>query len=206
MPSAKSLLPLWRPLTAPIPRHANHQFLRFSTATRLRVPKTPSSTPQDTREAPSPSRVADLAAAEAATDADSAQPPAPKPTLPSQRDTSSTPTTSNSPTVSQAILEATESKKATTMYSPPPKPAPKYLVSRTKTKNLRVYTDFKRGGNLHLTTIQKVTGDLHALKEDITVYLNKKKDDVSINSLTQSVIVKGLHKPEIEEFLVSKGM
>lgn len=68
--------------------------------------------------------------------------------------------------------------------------APKYHVARTTTKNLPIYTDYKRGGNLKLTTIRKITGDLSALKEELKLYLRMKDEDVKINSLTQHVIVK----------------
>lgn len=85
-------------------------------------------------------------------------------------------------------------------------PPPKYHVSRSATKNLPVYTDYKRGGNLHLTTVRKITGDLSALRDELRVYLNKKNEDVKINSLTQHVIVKGHHKSEVQKFLETRGM
>ncbi|KAJ4291075.1 54S ribosomal protein img2, mitochondrial [Kalmusia sp. IMI 367209] len=85
-------------------------------------------------------------------------------------------------------------------------PPPKYHVARSSNKNLPIYTDYKRGGNLHLTTIRKITGDLSALRDELRVFLNKKNEDVKINSLTQHVIIKGHHVPEITEFLRARGM
>jgi len=41
-----------------------------------------------------------------------------------------------------------------------------------------------------LTTIRKITGDLTALRDELRVFLNKKNEDVKINSLTQHVVVK----------------
>ena len=68
-----------------------------------------------------------------------------------------------------------------------------------------VYTDYKRGGNLHTTTIRKVTGDATALRDELRVYLNKMEGEVRVNSLTNHVILKGHHKPEVEEFLRNRG-
>jgi len=59
---------------------------------------------------------------------------------------------------------------------------------------------------LHLTTVRKVTGDLSALRDELRVFLNKKNEDVKINSVTQHVIVKGHHTAEIATFLKARGM
>jgi large subunit ribosomal protein L49 len=85
-------------------------------------------------------------------------------------------------------------------------PPAKYHVARTSSKNYPVYTDYKRGGNLHITTIRKITGDLSALRDELRVFLNKKNEEVRINALTQHVIVKGHHVPQITEFLKARGM
>jgi large subunit ribosomal protein L49 len=85
-------------------------------------------------------------------------------------------------------------------------PPPKYHVARSSSNNLPIYSDFKRGGNLHLTTVRKITGDLSALRDELRVFLNKKNEDVKINSLTQHVIVKGHHVPQVTEFLRARGM
>lgn len=101
-------------------------------------------------------------------------------------------------------------------------PPPKYHVARTSTKNLPIYSDYKRGGNLHLTTIRKITGDLSALRDELRVFLGKKDEEVKINSLTQHVIVKvgplcsapacmlthaqGHHVPQVTDFLRARGM
>lgn len=177
------------------------------------------------------SRAADLAAAEAATDADNPTAPAPKPILPSKTTNSSSPkgtqaaddvepsstpaqasdATTNLKTVRTKTLKTAnkESKPVSpnsiqknTLELPPPR----YHVARSKSRNLPIYTDYKRGGNLHQTTIRKITGDLSALRDELRVFLNKKNEDVKINSLTQHVIVKGHHKPQITDFLVARGM
>ncbi|KAF2685564.1 hypothetical protein K458DRAFT_299527, partial [Lentithecium fluviatile CBS 122367] len=162
-------------------------------------------------EAPSPARAADLAAAEASTDADSAQSPAPKPVLPSKRPQSNRPQKPNP--VQDALSSAFPPKPKKPKKSRTPAgqtqiqlPPPKYHVARSTSKNLPIYTDYKRGGNLHLTTIRKITGDLTALRDELRVFLNKKNEDVKINSLTQHVVIKGHHVPEVTEFLRARGM
>lgn len=173
MPRPQSLVRLLSPLVVsrpPVCQRQQHLF-RFSTA----APSTP-------HEA---LRAADLAAAEAATDADSAQPPAPKPVLPSDRSEVSK---------SKTLKQNSKSNRANASRPPSqPRlnlPPPRYLVSRSTNKNLPVYTDFKRGGNLHLTTVRKVSGDATALRDELRVLLNKKNEDVKINSVTGHVIVK----------------
>ncbi|KAJ4344982.1 54S ribosomal protein img2, mitochondrial, partial [Ascochyta clinopodiicola] len=72
--------------------------------------------------------------------------------------------------------------------------------------NLPIYTDYKRGGNLLLTTVRKVTGDLQALRDELRVWLGKKDQEVTINDLTKHVVVKGHHTERIAEFLKGRGM
>jgi large subunit ribosomal protein L49 len=69
-------------------------------------------------------------------------------------------------------------------------PPPKYHVSKSHSQNYPVYSEFKRGGNLHLTTVRRITGDLSALRDELRVFLNKKDGEVKINQLTSHVIVK----------------
>jgi len=84
-------------------------------------------------------------------------------------------------------------------------PPPRYHVGRTKNKNLPIYTDYKRGGNLHLTTVRRITGDLSQLRDELRVYLNKKEEDAKVNTLTQHVIVKGHHPDMVKNFLEQRG-
>jgi large subunit ribosomal protein L49 len=207
----------------------------------------PPATPTTPQEA---SRAADLAAAEAVTESDSAQPPEPKPELPSHHGKSSSTTKkvddvlpNGSPAshgnTQSALKKAPASSRINTLNTkaddiPKPSsttskpntesslkkpvassrtpaalsielPPPKYHVSRSSNKNLPIYTDYKRGGNLHLTTIRKITGDLSQLRDELRVYLNKKNEDVKINPLTQHVVVKGHHSGLIKGFLEQRG-
>ncbi|KAF3033820.1 hypothetical protein E8E12_003982 [Didymella heteroderae] len=176
---------LFRALTAP--RAAAYRCAaRYSTA----APSTASSS----------ARAADLAAVEAVTESDSAQPGAEDPLRPAH---------ANPPSKSKILKDAAKARK-TVPFTPATEPQmplspPRYHVSRSANKNLPIYTDFKRGGNLHLTTVRKITGDLQALRDELRAWLSKKDEDVKINTLTQQVIVKGHHKEKIEEFLKGRG-
>ncbi|KAF2660664.1 hypothetical protein K491DRAFT_648907 [Lophiostoma macrostomum CBS 122681] len=250
MPRIQSLMPVLRPLGAP--RASIYRPLaRFSTATRLRVEQhttatSTTSTPSEVQATLSPgqkpstpeeaSRAADLAAAEAATDADNPNPPSEKPILPSKRSKStqsvSAPeaTSDKSPKPKKARWSEERkaahaakraAKSAAKAAQEPAFPqkgkgkklvqpslslaAPRYTISRSETKNLPIYTDYKRGGNLHTTTIRKITGDISALRDELRVYLNKGDGDVRVNNLTQQVVVKGHHKLEISKFLQDRG-
>ncbi|KAF1946682.1 hypothetical protein EJ02DRAFT_366846 [Clathrospora elynae] len=240
MPRLQSLTSLLRPLAAP--RAIAYQpHFRFSTATSWQAQQppatsaaqitTPSLPPNASSEHPtSPKnaqRAADLASAEALTEGDSAQPPEPKPTLPSKHlraDVKPTKAQTSKPTQADAVapsastppptppntesgLKSDKSRKPRVTRAPKLElPPPKYHVSRSATKNLPIYTDYKRGGNLHQTIVRKITGDLSALRDELRVFLNKKNEDVKINALTQHVVVKGHHTAQIADFLKARGM
>ncbi|KAH7138169.1 mitochondrial large subunit ribosomal protein-domain-containing protein [Dendryphion nanum] len=82
----------------------------------------------------------------------------------------------------------------------------KYHVGRTKSSNLPIYSDYKRGGNLHLTTVSKVSGNVAALRDELRTFLKKQDEDVVVNALTQHVVIKGHHVQEVGEFLKARGM
>lgn len=85
-------------------------------------------------------------------------------------------------------------------------PPPTYHVTRTKSNSLPIYTEFKRGGNLHLTTVRKITGSAAALRDELRDFLDKATEDVTINSLTGHVVVKGHHSSLVGAFLKARGM
>lgn len=145
--------------------------------TRRPAPAIPEAHPTTPKAPQAAARAADLAETEAVTEADSAQPAAAKPVLPSDH-------TKASP--------SRPSKKTDGVPQLPELnlPPPKYLVGRSANKNWPIYTDYKRGGNLHITTIRKITGDLTALRDELRIFLNKKNNEVHINDLTKQVIVK----------------
>ncbi|KAI8939516.1 hypothetical protein NX059_003286 [Plenodomus lindquistii] len=219
MPRIQSLAPVLRSFAAPR-AVACHQQCRFATAPRRfaqkppDASKTPSLPPNATSEAPQTpkeaQRAADLAAAEAVTESDSAQPPEPKPPLPSTHSDSPKNPSNAAPPTSPARTPSEPGSSTTKTVSgmPPgsPLPPPRYRISRTKSGRLPVYTDYKRGGNLHLTTIRKITGDVLALRDELRNALRKKDEHVYVNTLTQQVIVHGHLLEEVEDFLKERGM
>jgi hypothetical protein len=67
-----------------------------------------------------------------------------------------------------------------------------YFVRRTGSNQLPVYLVTKAGGTKQLTKIQKTEGDLDALRSDLalTLGVDTRSPDVSINRLTGHIIVK----------------
>ncbi|TVY41530.1 54S ribosomal protein IMG2, mitochondrial [Lachnellula subtilissima] len=77
-----------------------------------------------------------------------------------------------------------------------------YRIALTKSKEYPVYQLNKRGGNMHLTKIKHIEGDIDALKADLqnTLKLQDAKD-VVIHQLTRHIVVKGHHRDDIKKFL-----
>ncbi|TVY68895.1 54S ribosomal protein img2 [Lachnellula suecica] len=77
-----------------------------------------------------------------------------------------------------------------------------YRIALTKSKEYPVYHLNKRGGNMHITKVKHIEGDIEALKADLQKTLKlKDAKEVVINQLTRHIIVKGHHRDEIKEFL-----
>ena len=91
-------------------------------------------------------------------------------------------------------------------WVPPQNPAPSlpFEIKRSKTNNLPVYVDKKRGGSLVLTVIRNIKGDLNELasflKEDLG-------EDVhfQVNEITSQVKIKGYHKDAVVRLLKEHG-
>lgn len=80
---------------------------------------------------------------------------------------------------------------------------PSYFVSRTSSKGLPVYSEYKNGRTNLSTIVRRIKGDANALVNDL------KKDFpeavAEVNPITQNVIIKGHHVNEIKEWLMIKG-
>jgi len=76
-----------------------------------------------------------------------------------------------------------------------------YFVTRTRNQELPVYQHRKRGGNLIVTYIKKVDGELHTLRDTIRQLLDVPEENVVMNERTRQVVIKGHHKFVIEKFL-----
>ncbi|KAL7749981.1 54S ribosomal protein img2, mitochondrial [Sorochytrium milnesiophthora] len=80
--------------------------------------------------------------------------------------------------------------------------AARYFVSRTASKRLPVYTEF-RNGNRVLTIVRRIQGDSKVLASDLRPALVEAKIDVSPTS--GNLIVKGNHADAIRRWLAEKG-
>jgi large subunit ribosomal protein L49 len=54
--------------------------------------------------------------------------------------------------------------------------------------------------------VRKITGDLIALRDELRRFLVKPDEEVTINSLTGHVVVKGHCQEKVKEFLEQRGM
>ncbi|KAI1429058.1 hypothetical protein F5Y12DRAFT_799206 [Xylaria sp. FL1777] len=65
-----------------------------------------------------------------------------------------------------------------------------YFVGRNNLHNLSVYLKKKRGGNHKITTLKNCEGDLAALKLDLKTALQLHDNEISINSVTNHIVIK----------------
>ena len=79
-----------------------------------------------------------------------------------------------------------------------------YFITRTRSNELPVYTDLKRGGNLKLTLVRRVSGQVEALRDGLREslgLLGKDREKVVVNGLTGQVVIKGMVRGEVVRFL-----
>ncbi|KAI9861502.1 MAG: hypothetical protein M1824_002394 [Vezdaea acicularis] len=108
-------------------------------------------------------------------------------------------------TESTAQLPLAEAAAVKVQVASKPPPTEKYFVSRSKSGNLPVYLQAKRGGNLRQTKIQKIEGDVSILQKQLIEALALSKDQVTINYLTKHIIIKGWKRQEVMDFLGSRN-
>lgn len=65
-----------------------------------------------------------------------------------------------------------------------------YSVSRTPTRGLPVYQLAKSGGNLKLTRVRKLEGDIEVLRKQLEETLSPKPEYVKINPTTNHIMIK----------------
>lgn len=91
------------------------------------------------------------------------------------------------------LSTATASKSA-----PPPSPLGAaierkvypYRITRTPSNNYPIYTLAKRGGNMKLTKLRRIEGDVNVLRKDLQLALGMDEKEVVVNQLTRHIIVK----------------
>ena len=65
-----------------------------------------------------------------------------------------------------------------------------YRITKTPSNNYPVYHLEKRGGNMKLTKLRKIEGDVNVLRSDLQKALGLTEQQVVINQLTRQIIVK----------------
>nr|OQO15500.1 hypothetical protein B0A51_16911 [Rachicladosporium sp. CCFEE 5018] len=76
-----------------------------------------------------------------------------------------------------------------------------YFVTRTPSNELPIYTLRKRGGNMLLTRVKKIDGKIEDLRDELRVHLGLGEKEAVINRITNHVVLKGHHRPKVEQFL-----
>lgn len=75
-----------------------------------------------------------------------------------------------------------------------------YFVHRSSTNNLPVYLEKRT--TLRRTRIRKVEGDANALRDDLIRELNLQPELVTINGLTNHILIKGWVKENVDKLLI----
>ncbi|CCC70040.1 hypothetical protein NCAS_0D04590 [Naumovozyma castellii] len=79
-----------------------------------------------------------------------------------------------------------------------------YFITRSSTGNLPVYSDYKAGGNKHVTEIRRIQGDIIQLRNDLQKKLPKiPLDNWKVLPQSKKIIIKGNVVMEIKQILSS---
>ncbi|KAI1455127.1 mitochondrial large subunit ribosomal protein-domain-containing protein [Annulohypoxylon moriforme] len=107
--------------------------------------------------------------------------------------------------IPEPINPASSSETAQPEPEPQQKASLPYFVGRNSLNNLSVYHENKRGGNLKLTLLKNGEGDLAALKQDIKEALQLPDRDVTLNSVTKHIVIRGHKRLQVLNFLQAMG-
>ncbi|PGH18923.1 hypothetical protein AJ80_04343 [Polytolypa hystricis UAMH7299] len=121
---------------------------------------------------------------------------------------SSTKSSATSPTTSTTATTGLPPSSAGLQQQQPPLPLTNlpYFIRRTPSSLLPVYLVTKSGGTRKQTKVQKVEGDVDALRADLArvLGLDQNSPDITVNRLNNHIVVKGWRKPEIQQFLLDR--
>ncbi|KAH8159018.1 hypothetical protein CIB48_g9223 [Xylaria polymorpha] len=104
-----------------------------------------------------------------------------------------------------AALRTSEPLTIPTPAEPNEPPRLPYFVGRNNLNNLSVYHQKKRGGNLKLTILKKGEGDIQALRQDLRDALQLQNGDISVNSVTRHILIRGHMRDKVVHFLHTIG-
>lgn len=90
-----------------------------------------------------------------------------------------------------------------------------FHIGRTSSKNFAVYESTKGGGTKHITTVRRLSGDLVEMQSQLRAMLQlpeqtidnkgRKREPVSINHLTQHIVIKGWRGAEVKKWAETLG-
>ncbi|RYO97217.1 hypothetical protein DL764_007358 [Monosporascus ibericus] len=124
----------------------------------------------------------------------------------STAETSPAADTPAAPTLSSSSASSfTQTAPSVTSPEQVPKVQLPYFVSKNNLDNFGVYHRRKAGGNLKVTLLKRAEGNLQALKHDLKEALQLRDADVSVNSVTKHIMVRGHRRDEILHFLKTMG-
>ncbi|TPX17849.1 uncharacterized protein E0L32_002950 [Thyridium curvatum] len=121
--------------------------------------------------------------------------------------TSTTPSSSPSipqPSATSRRPDTNNNNNDATTTPAPPRRGP-YFVARNFGNNFSVYHLRKRGGNLRQTVVKKVEGDARSLSRDLVAALGLPEKEVTVNSRTNHVTIKGFHEEKVKAWLAQRG-
>ena len=222
MASQTPILPFLRPLSLPRPSTVRH-FLSFSTSSICRA-ATARQQPregQDTNRSTLQSQFTDYSPDRnliASRTASPTYPPSSMKSLPRPKESRASrrtahprpkrPYPTRQPTHTPVVPQKLIPEPVVPLSAEQCAPNLPYFVTRTRSNELPVYTDFKRGGNLKLTLVRKVSGDAERLRDQLRHELKGKlgkpgseKERCVVNSITGQVVIKGHVKTEVTKFL-----
>ncbi|KAL7619400.1 Mitochondrial large subunit ribosomal protein [Parahypoxylon ruwenzoriense] len=123
-----------------------------------------------------------------------------------------------STSIDQTTSQLPSSSEVVSPPSPPPEPVDSptetglsgrgllpYFVGKNNLNNFSVYELSKQGGNRKITLLKKGEGDLIALRDDIREVLQMNLGDVSVNSRTGHIVIKGHKRDQVLNFLYQVG-
>ena len=76
-----------------------------------------------------------------------------------------------------------------------------FSVQRTKSQNLPIYRDYREARKVKLTIVRKITGDF----EELMTELKKITSNAEMEAKVGQIVIKGLHKRVITDYLMRLG-
>lgn len=123
-----------------------------------------------------------------------------------------TTTTTNTTMDAETDIDTPSNQPSSPPATPRTPPNLPYTISRTTSpsKNLPIYESTK-SRTLHITTIRRCSGDLSLLRDHLLQALNleasfieerdgKRRDNVKVNEVTKSVVVRGWRGAEVKRW------